>query len=216
MSNIQVNIFPTQFIDSRMYIIVFIDIAVIIDPNTDEEAFLFLEKRQITHCYIILTHEHYDHISGVNKFRERFNCTVICSKKCGENIKAAKKNLAAYFDVLLTCSNLKMPTGFLFEDYNYSCTADIVFQEKYILNLGSDELILTETPGHSEGSICIVMDNVILFSGDSLLNVPVITKLPGGSRKEYEQITLPYLRELSKSLIVYPGHGDIFPINSKI
>ena len=70
-------------------------------------------------------------------------------------------------------------------------------------------IFVRETPGHSPGSICIIIDNQILFTGDSLLkNDPVVFRLPGGNRKDYNAYTLPYLKSLDKDLMVCPGHGE--------
>ena len=66
-----------------------------------------------------------------------------------------------------------------------------------------------ETPGHSPGSICILINDKYIFSGDSLVDGnKVITRLPGGSRKDYNQITKPFLEGLSEDSIIFPGHGQ--------
>ena len=63
-------------------------------------------------------------------------------------------------------------------------------------------------PGHSQGSCCILLNNKVLFTGDSLLaEYPVITRFPGGSSKDYKNISLPFLKSLNPNLVVYPGHG---------
>ena len=68
-----------------------------------------------------------------------------------------------------------------------------------------------EMPGHSTGSIGIIIDNKLFFSGDSLLkNVHVTTSLPGGSKKDYRSITVPLIKALPNETLVYPGHGESF------
>lgn len=48
-----------------------------------------------------------------------------------------------------------------------------------------------------------------LFSGDSLIKgKKVITRLPGGSKKDYQAITLPFLKSLPDDMVVFPGHGE--------
>jgi hydroxyacylglutathione hydrolase len=95
--------------------------------------------------------------------------------------------------------------------------ADIVFKDNFILKWGEHNLKLMETPGHALGSICILLDEQWIFTGDSLLaDVDVITRLPGGSRKKYKEITLPILNDLSKDLQVYSGHGRSFKLGSMI
>ena len=73
------------------------------------------------------------------------------------------------------------------------------------------KFVFTFTPGHSNGGCCINWNDTVIFVGDSLLQIfPVITRLPGGSMKQYKNITLPFLKSLSKDLVVLPGHGPTF------
>ena len=68
---------------------------------------------------------------------------------------------------------------------------------------------LIHTPGHSPGSICILINDKYIFTGDGLVEGnKVITKLPGGDRKKYNEITKPFLEKLSNQVVVFPGHGD--------
>ena len=64
---------------------------------------------------------------------------------------------------------------------------------------------MLETPGHSRGSVCLVVENVI-FSGDTLFYGSCgRTDFAGGS---YEDIlrSLKRLAELTGQYRVYPGH----------
>ncbi len=180
--------------------------CVLIDPfdmETVEKALCGLGNPE----WILLTHEHYDHIGAVNQLTGKYHCKTASSRICAERIKDPRKNMSAYYDALLelhgTASAERVPF--------YSVdSVDFVFerQEKF---LWRDILFtLTETPGHSPGSICIQMENNI-FTGDSLLrDTPIITKFPAGSRKDYQNITKPYLLNLSGDIQVYPGHGSSF------
>ena len=46
----------------------------------------------------------------------------------------------------------------------YSCFADIYFEQKFEFKWESHDFYLISTPGHSKGSICILLDNKYLFS----------------------------------------------------
>jgi hydroxyacylglutathione hydrolase len=74
-----------------------------------------------------------------------------------------------------------------------------------------DELVpgvhVLHTPGHSPGSIVLVMDGVLL-TGDLLFAGSIgRTDLPGGSDDEIET-SLKNLLALSGDYVVYPGHGE--------
>jgi glyoxylase-like metal-dependent hydrolase (beta-lactamase superfamily II) len=66
------------------------------------------------------------------------------------------------------------------------------------------------TPGHSPGSICYSIHNV-LFSGDTLLwgrKRPI--NLPGGDKKKLQQSVNLLFHSFSPETVVYPGHGQPF------
>lgn len=198
-------------IDSRMYILMEGKKALIIDPCISEEALLTLNENRVTELLVFLTHEHYDHVSGVNWLRENFpSVQVVCSSKCAEGLPEPSRNLSIFWEILFMDKDKEI------QEYvrnmkiqPYSCEADSTFEGEEQLSWEGHSLLLKETPGHSKGSICIILDERYLFSGDSLVTgYPTVTRLPGGSKQEYEAVTLPYLRALNPDLMVYPGHGE--------
>lgn len=73
---------------------------------------------------------------------------------------------------------------------------------------GDLSVTLTETPGHSPGSQIIKVGNMCYFTGDSFIpGQDVITRLPGGSRQQYDAVTRPYLRSIAPGSVIFPGHG---------
>lgn len=197
-------------IDERMYIIIENKKAMIIDPCVSGDALHNLEKEQVEQILILLTHEHYDHISGVNWLREHFeNVKVLCSKQCAKAIPDPHKNHAAYSNVLYMDKELDKTLEEYGWEMDFSCYADGTFEGQMEFDWEGHHLYLIQTPGHSPGSVCIIMDNKILFSGDSLVTGhPTITRLPGGSKKMYQEITIPFLKSLDSEMLVYPGHGE--------
>lgn len=198
-------------IDARMYVLLENGNALIIDPCVSDAALQLLQKNDTAQILVLLTHEHYDHISGVNWLREHFpSVCVLCSSICAEALPLPSENLSNFWEILFIGKDEE--TQEYVRNMNiqpYSCTADRTFKEEQKLSWEGHSLFLKETPGHSKGSICILLDDRILFSGDSLVTgFPTITRLPGGSKKIYQTITLPWLRTLDPSLTVYPGHGE--------
>lgn len=201
--------FIMPLIKSNMYVILSGRKALIIDPNVNEAAMNLLEEHNVEKIVILLTHEHYDHISGVNYFRDKWNCTVYGNKCCKERCEKPEKNLAAYFMALFIgrSEEERQQATELFQDH-YHCTVDRTFERKMELEFGQMKWELVSTPGHSSGSICILVENA-LFSGDSLVQgAKVITRMPDGDRKAYQMITRPFLESLPQDTIVFPGHGQ--------
>lgn len=195
--------------DANMYLIILNDEALVIDPNESEKAFDLLKSYSVKKVIILLSHEHYDHISGVNKFRSHFDCNVICSEKCSLALSSTTKNLSKFFMTYFWDDDGKTKRDEIKFNPNYSCFADEVFVSEKRLNFHGHDIYLRETLGHSQGSICILIDDEILFCGDSLmLGKKVVTNCPGGSRKTFESNVLPYFYSLKKDLLVLPGHGE--------
>lgn len=133
---------------------------------------------------------------------------VISSTLCSDNITDTKKNLSEYSDFMKQM-NEELEKSKMDISPFICKPADIIF--KYEINrvwMGHD-LQLIQTPGHTQGSICVIFDGKIVFTGDSLLRKQIITKLPGGSKKDYMNVTRKKLLTLSKQVeIVCPGHGE--------
>lgn len=203
--------FATPLLSSNMYLLVENRRGIIIDPYDAPEFVRQVSEACDSVDYILLTHEHYDHISGSNALRERYGCPVLCSEICGQRIRNPAQNLSRYQEAYMTMQTGEPVSEDLLPIEEYVTYADKIFSGQQELLWEGHTVQLTETPGHSPGSICILVDGKLLFSGDSLLADGVaITRFPGGSRKQYEQITLPYLRGLSRDIPVYPGHYGVF------
>lgn len=184
---------------------------MILDPFFSPEFVAAISRVCSVVDYIILTHEHYDHISGLDALRQRFRCPVLCSAACGRRIGDPGHNLSRYQDTFLALQTGEPVPEELFPIEEYTTHADETFSGQKRMTWQGHELLLTETPGHSPGSACILLDRKALFSGDSLLtDNSVVTRLPGRNKRSYQQITLPFLTALPPDVTVYPGHYGAF------
>lgn len=195
-------------VKSNMYIIPGNKDVLIIDPWQSDEAIEYLKLNKFTNVTVILTHEHYDHISGVNELKKNFKCNVIASNEAAIALQNPKKNLAAFIGCIFPDSVRVGKWRELYKvDEEFSCTADESFSGKMDIICVGLHFELVETPGHSPGSICIKLDNYV-FTGDSLVGgKDIILRLPGSSKQRYKNITKPFLLSLSENTIVFPGHG---------
>lgn len=214
----KIYVYAMPVLDSRMYIIINDKDeknALIIDPLYSEDAVSTIQK--LEHATILLTHSHYDHISGVNWVRKLTDCTLYCSKICAVKICDSHKNLAAFSSTLIIGKTEEEQAQCMeFFDLNYTCQADKTFGKETSFHFGNYRVDIIHTPGHSDCSQCIQLTTdkrgltpIIVFTGDSLVNGhEVITRLPSGSKKDYINITKPYLDSLADNVLIMPGHGD--------
>ena len=171
------------------------EFCLIIDPGTerDENLLNFLKNNCLKPQYIFLTHEHFDHILGVNFLREKFpEVKLCCSQLASERLPHSKKNLSIFFD----------QTNLVVEK------ADI-FLSAGIFQFLNESIEIMETPGHTDSSLSFLIDEYFI-SGDFILqNDRVITNLPTGSKKQYVESVNNCSKYLEKKLIL-PGHGEAF------
>jgi glyoxylase-like metal-dependent hydrolase (beta-lactamase superfamily II) len=85
--------------------------------------------------------------------------------------------------------------------------ADVLFEDGDKITLGNHEVIVIHTPGHSQGSICLLVEG-ILFSGDTLFSKGIgRTDLTGGNYEMLISSIKDKLFKLPDETIVLPGHG---------
>ncbi len=222
----KIYVYAMPVLDSRMYILINDEDekeALIIDPLYSKDAVSVI--RNLSHVTVLLTHSHYDHISGVNWLRELTNCTVFCSENCAAKICDPHQNLAAFSAALIIGKTEEEQAQCMeFFELDYVCRADKTFEQETSFDFGRYHINIRYTPGHSDCSQCIELTArknrsagsnekelppEIIFTGDSLVNGhEVITRFPSGSRKQYIEITKPYLDSLSEDALIMPGHGD--------
>ena len=91
--------------------------------------------------------------------------------------------------------------------------ADVLVNDGDVIKLGNSKVKVMYTPGHTIGSVCYLIDDM-MFSGDTLFRGEIgRTDLKSGNM-ELIKVSLKKLYELNKEYIVYPGHG-LFTLLSK-
>ncbi len=207
---IEIKRYVSGLLSSNMYVISEAGHAIVIDPFEDTTP-----SEGLTVDCILLTHEHYDHISGVNIWKKARDAPVICSRLCAENIRDPRKNLAYYFNEFCELQTWVTLDAVPVHDPAYSCCADKVFDEEMSFAWLGHQWHLFALPGHSEGSIGIILDDEHFFSGDSFLeNYETSFRIPGGSKKKWQVVSRPKLKEMPSGMHVHPGHFSDFIYHS--
>ena len=199
---LKVERFINQLMTSNCYIVVDEDSkhCFCIDPASEksEREREYIELNDLTLDYIFLTHEHTDHTWGVNALLARFPAAkVVCSSLCRDALpKEAKAYFQFYYDDPNSTYNV--------ERVDYT-TEDLVWR----LNWIEHSVVFIATPGHSPGSVCISIDD-ILFGGDTLMPFkPFIKKRNGGSMEQFRESVEKMVNTYPEDTIVYPGHGEV-------
>ena len=200
-------IFRWSVFDANSYVLAEEREALIFDAVDSDEMILYLKNIGIENITLFLTHEHFDHILGLDRLKENFICKVVASDACSKRIRSPKTNLSSIADALIsmhTHSEIsKTVSAFSVSG------ADTVFNGKSAFAWHSHTIAYHCLDGHSPGSACYIMDGNMLFSGDELLAIPAITRLPGGSTEKFWKDDVPWFESIKSEIsFVFPGHGQ--------
>ena len=175
--------------------------AVVIDPWRSETLCEILQQHGISNVLVFLTHEHFDHTTGVIWLMDRFAVKLICQEQCAESVANIRRNRPLIIMRKPEDKELIRHIGY------YTCKADRTFSNSLKILWDGRELKLNHTPGHTQGSSCIRLENFCFCGDNALLGLPTITRFPGGNQEVYEQQTLPYLFAQPADTWIFPGHG---------
>ena len=197
--------FINELMTSNCYVVYDEDTkrCLVIDPASEKSLreIQFIEENGLALDYIILTHEHTDHTWGVNSLVEQYKkAQVICSEVCKQNLK---KEFQAYFLLYYDDAN-----------YHYTvCKVDKTTEElNGALMWQGYEIRFIPTPGHSFGSICILIDG-LLFTGDTIMQAKPYVNKRNGSKELFYKSRKKVVEMFKPETKVYPGHGDMFSLN---
>ena len=198
--------FDSGLLSSSMYVVAENGHAIVIDPSRDTS-----HGEGLIIDLMIITHEHYDHISGVNVWKEKYGVSLLASEVCADRIIDSRKNQARYFDTFCEIQTWIKVDSLAEIDTEYTCQADETFRDKMMINWQGHTFRLMEIPGHSPGSIGIFLDDKQFFSGDSILQGQEIElRFHGGSKKQWHDIGEPRIRMIHAGTKIWPGHYDGF------
>lgn len=165
--------------------------SAVVDPGFESEELSDLVRKDGNVEAILLTHGHFDHISGVAKLQKETGAKVYLYTDELLFVRDSALNLAASF----------------FESAVPPFRVDVPLNDGETVKLGNLEIRVIHTPGHTMGGCCYLVEDVI-FSGDTLMKLSCgRTDCPTGS---YSQMldSLRRLAELKGDFRVYPGHGS--------
>jgi glyoxylase-like metal-dependent hydrolase (beta-lactamase superfamily II) len=173
--------------------------GVIIDPGDDAEDILKAVRRlSIKIKYILATHGHFDHVGAVAPLKRKLNVEFLAHKEDFFFIKDGE-NAAKRWGV-----NIEQPP-----------TPDRFIDDGDKITIGSFDLEVIHTPGHSPGGISFLYDRM-LFGGDTLFQGSIgRTDFRKGSFRDLSKSIKTRLYTLPDDTIVYTGHGPITTIGDE-
>lgn len=161
--------------------------AFFIDAGGPVEPLIAAAERQDLHpTHLLLTHHHYDHVSGVGALRERWpDLKVLMSARERDLLSATGSEQAA------NCATVEASQA---------------------LQLGGLTVRPLHTPGHTAGMLSFLVygpEGQAVFTGDTLFRDSVGgVRAPGHSTyTELRDSIMGTLMELAGETVIHPGHA---------
>ena len=170
--------------------------AVIIDPGDEVDGLLgAVRDHDLDGRYILLTHAHLDHVTGVRAAKDA----------TGAPVYLHKDDLFLY--------NIVPQQGAMFGFKVQQPPAVDEFYDMTPMHFGEYEVRLHHTPGHCPGGVCLQIGRKgtagnELFVGDTLFAGGIgRVDLPGGNYETLMRSITEVLFPLGDAAVVHSGHG---------
>ncbi len=156
--------------------------AFVVDPGDVPHLLSVIEVEDLIIKGLIITHSHFDHVSGVKEMVERFGVPVYVHKNARGKLEAVDEQM-------------------------------VYLEDGDKLHIGKIQLKVIYTPGHSDDSVCYLIEAENNDSGKSELLTGDTVFVEGCGRADLVNsnvadlyTSLQKLKELPADTLVYPGH----------
>lgn len=162
---------------------------------------------------ILLTHPHYDHCRGARKLQRITGAKVVVQKEDETRFRKGHcrfpRGATFLLEAWVSMGRLFLP----WLAYFPAIQPDITFQDEWNLKESGIDGIVVHTPGHTRGSLTVIIEGKHAIAGDTVFGVgnrspfPPFVDDPSGlvcSWKKLIDAGVEYL---------YPGHGHSYGID---
>lgn len=166
--------------------------CIVVDPGEDADKIAnYIERKGLKNEGILLTHGHFDHITGVSELISMAGGRLyVCDRE----------------KELLADSSLN---GSAMVRNEVALEAEYYLKDGQVLEIADMKFRVIHTPGHTIGSCCYYMEKEkILFSGDTIFMESVgRTDFPTGNWSQLSASIKEKVLTLPSDVKIYPGHG---------
>lgn len=182
---------------------------ILVDSGLGRNDFIKIQK-QLTYwkldkkpiSTLLLTHEHFEHISNASKFQDA-GAKIYAHPKVAEAINAGNDAIMRY--------------AYVDAEPLQTFTIDKVINHNERFKIDNVEIQVLACPGHSHGCIMyeiVIDDEIIVFSGDAILVTTLCHKAAFGSTLGIDYNEEVYITSLKTyashyATILLPGHGEL-------
>lgn len=166
--------------------------GIVIDPGEEADKIAgYMKKKGLKNEGILLTHGHFDHITGVS---ELLSLT-------GGKLYAYEGEKELLADSTLNASAMM--------GYEVALEPEYLLKDGQTLIIADMQFKVLHTPGHTIGSCCYYMEKEkVLFSGDTIFMESIgRADFPTGNGRQLLDSLRKKVLVLPPEVQIYPGHG---------
>ena len=164
-------------------------VCVIVDPEGRADVYTrYIESNALKPEAILLTHAHFDHIGAMEPLRKEYSVKVYAGEREKAVLNDPRINLTSMIG-----------QGRSFE-------ADVYLSDGEEFTIGSMTFKTVYTPGHTCGSVCYLIDDVMIAGDTLFMGSCGRTDFPTGYWGKMNE-SLQMLKNLEGDYRVLSGHG---------
>ncbi len=158
---------------------------------------------------IIVTHSHHDHVGSLCDIKKLTGARVLIHKKEASILKLGKSRFSKPTGLLGKIISILMGKKASTAEFT-PVYADIRIDEEYSLRDEGIDGTVIPAPGHTPGSICVVLDSGVALVGDTFTHIfPESVYPPWADDEEALMKSWRMLKKLGIKRFL-PGHGSSF------
>ena len=182
-------------IENNNYVLIKGNDCLIVDISDFEKIDEFIEGSKLNVLGVLLTHTHWDHLLGVEKFVDKYKVPVFISSSRPNYI------VDAGFDYTVKRYEVKVKFDIDKLDIKY------LDEGKY--RIGNFRFSVIDTPGHTSCSVSYYFKaEKAMFTGDFLFKQTIGITTTQLSNLEQMRDSLDTIKSYPGDIHIYPGHGE--------
>jgi len=157
---------------------------------------------------IIITHVHYDHVGSLSALKEKTGAKILVHETEKKFLEKGKTDFPA--GTVLISKLISKLSNLISEGKFEAVSPDITIKDTYDLKQHGIDGEIIHTPGHTNGSISVIINEEDIICGDTLFNFMPHSVYPPFANDKKQLIKSWKKVKQYNCKRFHPGHGSVF------